>query len=70
LIGGNQVRLSAAALTDIVNGTYVVVLTAAVATVMIRYQKRDEIRASRQQKQQASADNTSAFGRPLRKVER
>ena len=70
LIGGNQVRLSAAAFTDLVNGTYVVVLTAAVAAVMIRYQKRDEIRASRLQKQEASKDNTSAFGRPLRKVER
>jgi hypothetical protein len=70
LIGGNQVRLSAAALKDIVNGTYVVVLTAAVATVMIRYQKRDEIRASRDQRRQESGENTSAFGRPLRRVER
>jgi hypothetical protein len=70
LIGGNQVSLSAAALKDIINGTYVVVLTGAVAAAMIRYQKRDEIRAAREQKRRASADNTSAFGRPLRKVER
>jgi hypothetical protein len=70
VIGGNQVRLSAAALKDIINATYVVVMTAAIAMAMIRYQKRDEIRAAREKKKAAAGGDLSAYGRPLRRVER
>ena len=69
LIGGNEVNLSAAALKDIVAGTYVLVVTGAVAFAMIRWQKRDEIRAARE-KAKASAAPVSRYGRPLQKVER
>lgn len=69
LIGGNEINISANAVKDIVNGTYVLVLTIAIAAAMISYQKRDEIRARRAQKK-ASADNVSAFGRPLQEVKR
>ncbi len=69
LIGGNEVNISANAVKDIVNGTYAIVITVAVGAAMISYQKRDEIRARREQKK-ASADNLSAYGRPLQKVER
>ncbi len=67
LIGGNEVNLSAAAVKDIVVGTYVLVATGAVAFAMIRWQKRDEIRAA---KKKASDQKVSVYGRPLQKVER
>lgn len=69
LIGGNDLGLSAAALKDIVSGTYVVVATAAVAFGMIRWQKRDEIRAAKE-KAKADRSDVSVYGRPLQKVER
>lgn len=69
LVGGNEVNISAAAFKDIVSGTYVLVLTGAVATAMIRWQKRDEYRAAREKKA-AAAEPTSVYGRTLRKVER
>lgn len=69
LLGGNEVNISAAALKDVVAGTYVVVATAAVAIGIIKWQKRDEIRAARDKKK-ASSDDVSVYGRPLQKVER
>lgn len=67
LLGGNQVNISAAAMKDIVSGTYAVIVTAGVAITMIRWQKRDEIRAA---KEKEDAGDVSAFGRPLRKAGR
>jgi hypothetical protein len=69
LLGGNEVNISAAAIKDIVAGTYVLVVTGAVAFGMIRWQKRDEIRAAKE-KARGSAEDVSAYGRPLQKVER
>ncbi len=69
LLGGNEVNISAAAIKDIVAGTYVLVATGGVAAAMIAYQKRDEIRANLE-KRRAAKDNTSVYGRPLQKVER
>lgn len=69
LIGGNELNISAAAIKDVIAGTYVVIATAVVATAMIRWQKRDEIRAARDKKK-ASAEDVSVYGRPLQKVER
>ncbi len=69
LIGGNELNLSAAAVKDIIAGTYSVVALGGVAVAIIAWQKRDEIRDKRQ-KAKASEDKTSAYGRPLQKVER
>jgi hypothetical protein len=69
LIGGNELNLSAAAIKDIIGGTYVVIATGAVAFGMIRWQKRDEIRAAKE-KAKAGTENLSSYGRPLQKVER
>ena len=69
LLGGNEVNVSAAAIKDIVAGTYTVVVTGATAVAMISWQKRDEIRAKRE-KAKAGTKNVSAYGRPLQKVER
>jgi hypothetical protein len=69
LIGGNELNISAAAFKDIISGTYALVATGAVAFAMIRWQKRDEIRAARE-KAKASAEPVSRYGRPLQKVER
>jgi len=69
LIGGNDVSISAAAVKDVVSGTYVVVVTGAVAAAMIRWQKRDEYRAARE-KRAAATEPTSVYGRTLRKVGR
>jgi len=69
LIGGNELNISANALKDIISGTYALVMTVAVGAAMIAYQRRDELRAKRDSKKAAS-DNVSAYGRPLRKVER
>lgn len=69
LIGGNEVSLSAAAVKDIVSGTYVVVAIVALGAAMIAYQRRDEIIANRAKKKEA-AEGVSAYGRPLQKVER
>ena len=69
LIGGNDVSLSAAAAKDIIAGTYVLVVTGAIAFGMIRWQKRDELRAAKE-KAKAAAEDVSVYGRPLRKVER
>lgn len=69
LIGGNDVSLSAAAAKDIIAGTYVLVATGAIAFGMIRWQKRDELRAAKE-KAKAAAEDVSVYGRPLRKVER
>ncbi|MCP4309230.1 MAG: hypothetical protein GY788_31020 [bacterium] len=68
LIGGNEVNLSAAAFKDVVSGTYSVVALGAVAIAMIRWQKRDEIRAAKKPK--GTQENVSVYGRPLQKVER
>jgi hypothetical protein len=69
LIGGNEVNLSAAALKDIVAGTYSVVALGGVAAGMIAWQKRDEIRTKRE-KSKSSQQSVSVYGRPLHKVER
>ena len=69
LIGGNEVSLSAAAVKDIIAGTYVLVATGAIAFGMIRWQKRDELRAAKE-KAKAATEAESAYGRPLQKVER
>jgi hypothetical protein len=65
ILGGNEVNISAAAIKDIVSGTYAVVATGAIATAMIRWQKRDEIRAA---KEKEDTGDVSAYGRPLRKA--
>lgn len=69
LVGGNELNISAAAIKDYISGGYIVVAIAAVGFVMIRWQKRDEIRAAKE-KALAGAEEVSAFGRPLRKVGR
>jgi hypothetical protein len=69
LLGGNEVNVSAAAIKDVVSGTYVVVVTGAVATAMIRWQKRDEYREARAKKA-AAQEPTSVYGHALRKAER
>lgn len=69
LIGGNEVNLSAAVFKDVVSGTYSVVALGAVAVAMIRWQKRDEIRAAKE-KAKGAEENVSVYGRPLQKVER
>ena len=69
LIGGNELSISAAAIKDIIAGTYTVIATAATAAVMIGWQKRDEIRANREKKK-AAAGNVSVYGRPLQKADR
>ena len=69
LLGGNEVNVSAAVFKDVIVGTYVVVVTGAVAAAMIGWQKRDEIRAARA-KAKASKKDVSVYGRPLQKVER
>ncbi|MEA2002759.1 MAG: hypothetical protein U9N84_12865 [Actinomycetota bacterium] len=69
LLGGNEVNLSAAVFKDIVSGTYAIVALGGVAFTMIRWQKRDELRAAKD-KAQKSTDNVSVYGRPLQKVER
>lgn len=68
LIGGNEVNISAAAIKDLIAGGYYIVTVAAVGAAMIRWQKRDEIRAARN-KTRAGAEDASAYGRPLRKAE-
>ena len=69
LVGGNELNISAAAVKDIVSGTYVVIVTIAVAVAMINWQKRDEIRDKREKKR-AEKKAVSPYGRPLQKVER
>lgn len=69
LLGGNEVNISAAAIKDIVAGTYVLVATAGVAAAMIAWQRRDEIQAARDKKR-AEKTSVSTYGRPLQKVER
>jgi hypothetical protein len=69
LIGGNELNISAAVVKDVVAGTYVLVLTGVIAVAMIRWQKRDEMRAAKD-KAKAGKENLSSYGRPLQKVER
>ena len=69
LIGGNELNISAAAIKDIVSGTYVLVATGAVAVAMIMWQKRDELRAARE-KAKTDVQDVSSYGRPLQKAER
>lgn len=69
LIGGNEISISAAAIKDIIAGTYTVIVTGAVAAAMIGWQKRDEIRASLE-KRKAAKGNVSVYGRPLQKADR
>ena len=69
LIGGNELNISAAVFKDVISGTYAVVALAAVAVAMIRWQKRDEIRAAKD-KAKGAQENVSVYGRPLQKVER
>lgn len=69
LLGGNELNLSAAAVKDIIASTYTVVVTGAVGFGMIRWQKRDEIRANKE-KTKAGTENLYTYGRPLQKVER
>ena len=69
LIGGNELNISAAAFKDIIVGTYVLIVTGAVAVAMISWQKREEIIA-RRDKKRADKKAVSTYGRPLQKVER
>lgn len=69
LIGGNELNISAAAFKDIIVGTYVLIVTGAVAAAMISWQKREEIIA-RRDKKRADKKAVSTYGRPLQKVER
>ncbi|MDX2342265.1 MAG: hypothetical protein QNL12_00285 [Acidimicrobiia bacterium] len=69
LLGGNEVNLSAAVVKDVIAATYSMVAIGGVVVAMIAWQKRDEIRAKRE-KSKGAAQNVSAYGRPLRKVER
>lgn len=69
LLGGNEVNLSAAAIKDIIAGTYVLVAIGGVGAAMIAYQRREEILANRQKKKDA-AEGVSAYGRPLQKADR
>lgn len=69
LVGGNELNISAAAIKDIIVGTYVLVATGAVAVAMISWQKREEIIANRDKKR-AEKKSVSTYGRPLQKVER
>jgi hypothetical protein len=69
LLGGNEVNISAAALKDIISGTYVLIATGAVAAAMIAWQRRDELQAARDKKR-AEKKSVSSYGRPLQKVER
>jgi len=70
LIGGNEVNISAAAIKDIISGTYVLVATAGVAAAMIGWQKRDEIRSNIDARRKARRADKSAYGRPLQKADR
>lgn len=67
LVGGNELNISAAAVKDFIAGGYYVAVIVAVAVAMIRWQKRDEIRAA---KEKTDSEKVSAFGRPLRKAGR
>lgn len=69
LLGGNEVNLSAAVFKDVIAAGYSTVALGGVAVAMIRYQKRDEIRAAKQKKS-GQDDKVSVYGRPLQKVER
>lgn len=69
LIGGNELNISAAAMKDIISGTYVLVVTGAIGAAMIAWQKRDEIIADRAKKKEAKG-NVSVYGRPLQKAGR
>ena len=69
LVGGNEINISAAVFKDVIAGTYAVVAIAVVAVIMIRWQKRDELRAKKEQKK-SSDEKLSVYGRPLQKVER
>lgn len=69
LVGGNELNISAAAIKDIIVGTYVLVATGAVAVAMISWQKREEIISNRDKKR-AEKKSVSTYGRPLQKVER
>ena len=69
LLGGNEVNISASAFKDIIAGTYVLVVTVAVAAAMIAWQRRDEIQAAREKKR-SDKKAVSTYGRPLQKVER
>ncbi len=69
LLGGNEVNISAAVFKDIISATYSVVALGGVAIGMISWQKRDQLRATRE-KSKKSTDHVSVYGRPLQKVER
>ena len=69
LLGGNRLNISAAAMKDIVSGTYVAVITGAIGAAMIAWQRRDELMAKRAAKK-AAKGNTSVYGRPLQKADR
>jgi len=68
LIGGNVVNISADAVKDMISGGYAVVITVLLVITMIRWQKRDELRTVRAP--EAPPQALSAYGRPVRKVER
>ncbi len=68
LLGGNDLNLSAAAIKDIVAGTYVLVVTGGLGAAMIAWQRRDEIMANREKKR-AEKGNVSVYGRPLQKAD-
>ena len=69
LIGGNELNISAAAIKDIIAGTYVAVVTGVIGAAMIAWQRRDELLAKREARKAAKGD-TSVYGRPLQKAGR
>ena len=69
LLGGNEVNLSAAVFKDVIAAGYSTIVLGGIAVVMIRWQKRDEIRANKA-KAEGAQEEVSAYGRPLQKVER
>ncbi len=63
LVLGNEVSISAAAMKDVVSGTYTVVALGAVAVTMYQWQERSKRLAA------APKEEISTYGRPMTKVE-
>jgi hypothetical protein len=64
LVLGNELKLSAAAVKDIVSGTYVVVVTGVIAVAMYKWQERQKKLASG-----PPPTPVSPYGRPMTKID-